>query len=351
MGNLTRLLKAQENFQPYWKLIVRLYASLSKLGEAYVKSSVLADVSIWRAFVQSFNKEIPLCEFIDAGSDRDSADNRIKGNDTLVYVLSSLCPSETFNLFQNNVHCKHIVLAASGDNGYTGFLRQFAPATGISETITLIEARPFPAQLRQIANSFQVETLPTMFRASDLIASKSSPTQHNLKLVMSTNDPVSSGTTNKTMAEVVANTRTQAPASALSVSTSGTNRAKSGKVIRICFNESNHRLDPIVRYDKQLISQLKAKKLCETFFLSKCDFLNCKYDHNGNLNQEELNTLRYIAKQSPCQSVYCQRPYCVSGHICPYDGKCAYGKNCKFPASMHNVDAKVDSGRTIEVLI
>ncbi|KAK5105116.1 hypothetical protein LTS08_001390 [Lithohypha guttulata] len=83
-GNLTRLLKAQENFQPHWKLIVRLYASMSKLGEAYVKSSVLADVSVWQDFVQAFNKEIPLCEFIDAGSDRESADTRIKGNDTLV---------------------------------------------------------------------------------------------------------------------------------------------------------------------------------------------------------------------------------------------------------------------------
>ncbi|KAK5075544.1 hypothetical protein LTR64_001751 [Lithohypha guttulata] len=83
-GNLTRLLKAQENFQPHLKLIVRLYASMSKLGEAYVKSSVLADVSVWQDFVQAFNKEIPLCEFIDAGSDRESADTRIKGNDTLV---------------------------------------------------------------------------------------------------------------------------------------------------------------------------------------------------------------------------------------------------------------------------
>lgn len=78
-GNLTKLLRAKANLQPHWKVIVRLYANISKLGEVYVSSGIIHNLLIWQNFVQAFNKESSLCEFVDAGGDKESADTRIKG--------------------------------------------------------------------------------------------------------------------------------------------------------------------------------------------------------------------------------------------------------------------------------
>lgn len=74
-----KLLRVEESFQPHWKVIIRLYANMSKLGEAYVKSGVIQNALAWQNFVQAFNKEAPLCEFVDAGGDKESADTRVKG--------------------------------------------------------------------------------------------------------------------------------------------------------------------------------------------------------------------------------------------------------------------------------
>jgi len=74
-----KLLKADENFQPHWKVIIRLYANVSGLGKAYVNSGIVPNALTWQNFVQAFNKEAPFCEFVDAGGDKESADTRIKG--------------------------------------------------------------------------------------------------------------------------------------------------------------------------------------------------------------------------------------------------------------------------------
>jgi len=72
-------LRAEENFQPHWKVIIRLYANMSGLCKAYVNSGIIPDALTWQNFVQAFNKQAPFCEFVDAGGDKESADTRIKG--------------------------------------------------------------------------------------------------------------------------------------------------------------------------------------------------------------------------------------------------------------------------------
>ena len=141
------------------------------------------------------------------------------------------------------------------------------------------------------------------------------------------------------------NTSRQPQALLMSPSTSTSESPSNTRHVRVYFNQDGHRLDPDVRYDKRLYASLKEKKLCNAFFLSKCEYANCGYDHSGELSHEELNTLRYIAKLKPCQSVYCEDACCVSGHVCPHDGKCMFGKGCRFPFEMHDVDKNVDNAR------
>jgi len=223
-----------------------------------------------------------------------------------------------------------------------------------SDFITLIEARPFPAQLRQIAGSFRIEKFPTIFRNCDLVSVKSPPVMQNHNFTDASVDDVPSAYWNpstkaSTYAAFAPVTQSQVPP--VPPSTSNLNLPGNGKVLHIFFNQSGHRLDPVVRYDKRLYPSLRERKLCNAFFLTKCEFRNCSYDHRSTLSQEELSTLRYFAKLNACQSASCRDPCCISGHVCPYDGKCNYGKNCRFPAGMHNVNKEIDNRLTLAVAI
>lgn len=79
LGTLLNLLRARGECSPHLKLVIRLYASVCKLGEAYLRTSIVENIGTWNSFVQGFNRELPLCEIIDAGTDKESADLRIKG--------------------------------------------------------------------------------------------------------------------------------------------------------------------------------------------------------------------------------------------------------------------------------
>lgn len=58
---------------------MRIFANLSGLADAYVKARVVADIRIVRNFVVGFNREFPFVEIVDAGDDKEAADNKIKG--------------------------------------------------------------------------------------------------------------------------------------------------------------------------------------------------------------------------------------------------------------------------------
>lgn len=72
-------LKSKGTFQPHWKILVKLYANITELGQTYVRYGLLRDFSTWIEFIQAFNKEDPLFEYIDAGNDSQAADSCVKG--------------------------------------------------------------------------------------------------------------------------------------------------------------------------------------------------------------------------------------------------------------------------------
>lgn len=49
---------------------------------AYAESRVVTNRGITQDFLIGFNQELPLFEFVDAGGDREAADNKIKGVST-----------------------------------------------------------------------------------------------------------------------------------------------------------------------------------------------------------------------------------------------------------------------------
>jgi hypothetical protein len=68
--------------QPHWKIVVRIYANTRGLLGIYANSHTVNDVRLIEQFIVGFNRELPLCEFVDAGADKEAADNKIKGTST-----------------------------------------------------------------------------------------------------------------------------------------------------------------------------------------------------------------------------------------------------------------------------
>ena len=68
--------------QPHWKIVVRIYANMRGLLGIYANSDTVNDERLVEQFIVGFNRELPLFEFVDAGADKEAADNKIKGTST-----------------------------------------------------------------------------------------------------------------------------------------------------------------------------------------------------------------------------------------------------------------------------
>ncbi|KAK5467040.1 hypothetical protein LTS15_000010 [Exophiala xenobiotica] len=76
-----------------------------------------------------------------------------------------------FKLFVDNVHCKHVILCASSDKSYTGFLRQYVDHD--RKHITLVESIPFPHALAEVARQFPQIKFDSVFRHTKLLSKDS----------------------------------------------------------------------------------------------------------------------------------------------------------------------------------
>ena len=61
------------------KLVIRVFANISGLAMEYAKQGILSDPGFFIRFVRGFNGANALCDYIDAGSDKEGADTKIKG--------------------------------------------------------------------------------------------------------------------------------------------------------------------------------------------------------------------------------------------------------------------------------
>lgn len=64
------------------EIVVRIYANIEGLNKTYRDTKILSSPSQFDMFVRGFNKSHPLCDFVDAGNDKEAADSKIKGKRT-----------------------------------------------------------------------------------------------------------------------------------------------------------------------------------------------------------------------------------------------------------------------------
>ena len=62
------------------EIVIRIHANIEGLAKSYRDTKILSGPSQFDLFVRGFNKSHPLCDYIDAGNDKEAADSKIKGN-------------------------------------------------------------------------------------------------------------------------------------------------------------------------------------------------------------------------------------------------------------------------------
>ncbi|KAF4441584.1 hypothetical protein F53441_11988 [Fusarium austroafricanum] len=258
---------------PHLQIIVRVYANLKGLAQAYQSSGVLSSGAILEDFVRGFNMGDPLCDFVDAGNGKECADEKVKA---------------MFRHYLDDVHCRQVFFGASADNGYARLLGPYAQDGKHKQRICLIEGPPFQRELAELKPKFEIVSFGIFRKCQQLPNTGRRMTVAN-----------SSNYANVARAATSPPTRITVPASS-QVSSPGAVQPR-GAILR---NRHGQRVDPPLSYNESDFKSVKNRKLCNRFFLlGKCSFMEnfgeCSHKHEGDLSEDQKSALRAVARLSP----------------------------------------------------
>lgn len=106
-------------------------------------------------------------------------------------------------------------------------------------------------------------------------------------------------------------------------------------------NRYGQRIDPVIQFDANEVKRIKSKKMCNVHFLrDDCPYDPCTHDHHYKPTKNELTTLRYVSRLTPCKfGSECDDLKCIYGHVCPnsVDGKKDWYVHLHFPAYIQHI--------------
>lgn len=309
---------------------------------------------------------------------------------------------ENFKIFTQDYHCRKLLFGCSHDNGYARVLDECSDKAEIVSKVVLLEGVPFEKELLPLP--YSAKKFPGIFRDSKLVAlgaTAQPPPAGKLRQTSGIGTPVapskvydvSSGLPGRFPAPlpqvmdspiparaIVALPRTPssstiasdgfvtasrpapaiiswaakaaAPPPPASASPAYEPADRNGVIAR---NRAGQRIDPPIRdYDKAEVDRIKKLKLCNIHFLrEECPWdLQCSHSHAYQPSRSEINTLRLVARMSPCSmGSACQDIRCIFGHRCPAPPNnkkvpkgiksCMFTETCKFPLELHDIDLNV----------
>ncbi|KAL2784813.1 hypothetical protein BJX66DRAFT_77548 [Aspergillus keveii] len=308
--------KVDPKTDPNTSYKIRVYANVQGLTKAYRDADILRENQDLGAFIQGFNMERTLCDFVDAGNGKECADAKLQAH--LAEDMADL-------------HCQRVVFCASADNGYAR--PDFLGRHRGSRRISLVEGPPFATEMRQLAENFETTTFQRVFMSKKL-----KPARKVSFGETSTITPPRTPISNYASAAKTSLAQSTTPATAQAINTPT-------KLLAACFNAKGHRVDrPLRTSSKDTVNALKRKKLCNPFhILGSCpysNYSNCSHKHGPVLSAQERIDLMSIARLCFCSSgLLCDNPKCIYGHRCPWEN--CNGQDCRFSEEMHGVDTRI----------
>ncbi|KAL1996492.1 hypothetical protein VTN49DRAFT_8092 [Thermomyces lanuginosus] len=319
------------------EIITRIYANVKGLANACFNSGIIDDPSVMDDFVRGFNESRLLFDFVDVGTGKDRADDKI---------------SEHFKINLYNCHCHQIFLGCSHDNGYARLLEQVPAETELIGHVSLIEGVPFEKELESLISRyrFRVAKFSQLFRDSKITPGSIKPLSRR-----SFTAPAAPASPPRTAASMVTSSSNNTSWASVTGSNPGDVNLKQSSgppspnfpavVERNKYGQRIDRLDHSI--PKEDFIRVKKLKLCNMYYLlGECPNANCHHDHDYKLSKYEKRVLQAVTRSLPCNTgPSCDDVRCIYGHRCPHSefGKkeCQWGSTCRFDPSMHGIDTTV----------
>ncbi|SLM38344.1 Zinc finger, CCCH-type [Lasallia pustulata] len=328
------------------KIMTRIYANLKGLGDVCHRAGILDKPSTIEDFARGFTGSKQLFDFVDVGSGKDRADDKL---------------SEIFKLHLYDCHCRHIFFGCSHDNGYARLLEETQADRPVLERITLLEGVPFEKELAGLKSQYKSAKIESLFRSTKInvyqqpyyqqpTAPQALPAPYQSPYQPGAARTPSASTTSSSMNPMASSWASTAISTPPHVtSPPPTPKPTASKTTNeIPRNRYGQRVDPYMEYDKNEVKRVQKIHMCNVHYLRHdCPYGDeCTHDHFYSPNKNELKTLKYVARMTPCRfGTDCDDAKCIYGHRCPsgIEGRkdCRFGENCRFDRDMHGIDMNV----------
>jgi hypothetical protein len=304
-------------------------------------------------------------------------------------------------MFSQDLHCRRLLFGCSHDNGYARSLEECSDRSDIVSKVVLLEGVPFEKEL--VPLPYRTKKFPGIFRDTKIVlnpsayayyqhissiadTSSAALKKYNMLSGLPTRFPAPARTpalvdsplpsnaalamtyiprtpSSSTLASDAGGTPSFKPSISWAAKAAAppplvTNLPVYKPVNReevIARNRAGQRIDPPCKdYDKTEVDRIKKMKMCNVHFLrGECPYdKSCTHEHAHNPSQDELSTLRLVARMAPCiNGSGCQDIRCIYGHRCPAPPhrthhvkgtkSCIFAEACKFPPELHDIDTSV----------
>ncbi|KAH7323783.1 hypothetical protein BKA65DRAFT_511461 [Rhexocercosporidium sp. MPI-PUGE-AT-0058] len=305
-------------------IVVKAYANLTGLAYHFKKENKVYNLQDVSQFWAGFSQRYPFIDFVDVGSGKEAADNKIR---------------ENLRLNIDTPQCEQIFLACAHDGGYVPVLSPYASqASGFKERITLLSTGPGTVHPLIAELGFNTtESLTPLFSQSESLRVDSwrkSEEAAQTKIPPPASIITSSAvvrTKSVTATSPEKTTASTMPYNPLEVDFTGEYFVENaGRLIPKAKDAAGNRLkdnnlivDRIADYD--LIGKMKNLSICQWHYL-RSDCSNhrkekCKRNHDTYrrpLSAKEYDALWYLSRMGYCKKLdrdgFCNDDYCIYGH-------------------------------------
>ncbi|THH34087.1 hypothetical protein EUX98_g70 [Antrodiella citrinella] len=285
-----------------------VYCNKTGLVETLVGNG-LCTTEQFEAFVTGFNQASPLFTFVDVGSGKERADEKIK---------------ECLRVFTRFPQITKVFFGGAHDNGYISTLNHLQNEGNLQKIIILRGYKELAHELRNLSlPTVEIEGLFLKKRVQTVATYHKSSTISKLLTSKKTHPTVQAQDFEKFRV------KSTASSSSTSISTPRETRPPRNNL---------NKDDEIRQIDPDVPLQRHKPPPCNFFYLADCKHgSKCRYGHNYHLLPHHIEELRESSVKWPCP--YVNRgapcPYgdsCCMGHACPKGRKCSFMKlgKCKF---------------------